>query len=152
MNPPPLDAKRPSPNPNDGALANDFDSSKHAAAARRMQLVAQLFASGRCRSNAMAAISDCFSLRSTPWDRETFADFSCPRCKSRVERKMKILTGSPLVFIFLGCACHGCVVHFHDDPGPKNARQWEAALDVLQQNRSDLLILNLNPDVATGLS
>src|SRR5215469_7873452 len=115
-------------------------------------LIKRMLAEGRSCLGYVASIGDCFDDGATVWDRETHADFSCPQCRTRVEKKLKIVTGTPYVMCFLGCRCSGAVAHVSGDPGPVNARQWKAALRKLRKGKMDLLILNSAPADASGLN
>jgi len=98
---------------------------------------------GKALTWPMMSIAQCFNAE---WDFEGLASFSCDQCKTRVERKLKCLPGSPFTLTFLGCACPGCIVHYVHDPAPANSRQWRHVLKKLRRSGSDILILNRNPN------
>jgi hypothetical protein len=79
------------------------------------------------------------------FDHRSNAKISCVSCGEEVERALKIVRGTPLVFVFLACGC-GCVVHFQNDPAPQSATDWQAIVRRLRRDNCDCLMLNLNPD------
>lgn len=113
--------------------------------------IKRLLARGQSISGAFASASKWPAFSVTNFDSDGWADFHCAHCGRRVARGRKHIPDSCFTMLFLACAC-GTVTFFEGDPGPTNAADWRAAIEILRVSGSEILVLNLNPsDKGTSL-
>ena len=84
-------------------------------------------------------VADFDDLRALGW--------RCPICQIGVIEARKALSGTPWMMAFRRCSC-GTVAHFVGDPGPDTPGAWKRAMRFMKRQKTELLVLNLNPNSA----